>query len=488
MQAQSALAMLQQKERDNVRLFFKQRNYPFLFALPRKCKQPTADFHFTDRINYNYIRHMKKYLLLFVIATAMYDSFSQTLDAEQIYKKVNAAVVTVYAYDSEQKILSQGSGVVLNDKGWVVTNYHVYNGADKLIVKQKEKVIEYSQIIGVDADKDILILKIADNTFPYITVGNSDLLNVGQKIYAIGSPEGFENTITEGIISGLRSYENYSKNYIQISAPLSHGSSGGAVVNSKGELIGISTFSVVAGQNLNFAIPINELQQVYKINGVNKNDLTSADYFMQGLNFWRLGKRNDAIFSFSKCIEIDPEDASAFYSRGLVNYELEKYQQAISDYDRAIQIKPNSPGPHYARGQAKVELKDIQGAIEDYSKEIEIDPKSSRAYYERGFLRAQLYDYKAALLDLNVSLEINPKTEKAYSVRGACKYFLKDYDGSISDYNKTIDSNPNDGQAYMYRAISKVKSGQKQSGCSDFGKAGELGVSAAYEAMKQYCN
>ncbi len=125
-------------------------------------------------------------------------------DAEQIYKKVNDAVVTVYAYDSYNKILSQGSGVVLNDKGWVVTNYHVYNGCDKMIVRHNGKVVEYSNIIGVDADKDILILKIADHTFPSIAIGNSDLLNVGQKIYAIGSPMGFENTITDGIVSGLR--------------------------------------------------------------------------------------------------------------------------------------------------------------------------------------------------------------------------------------------------------------------------------------------
>jgi len=96
-------------------------------------------------------------------------------DAEQIYKKVNDAVVTVYAYDSYNKILSQGSGVVLNDKGWIVTNYHVYNGSDKMVVRHNGKIIEYTAIIPIHRDKDILILKIADHTFPSIAIGNSDL-------------------------------------------------------------------------------------------------------------------------------------------------------------------------------------------------------------------------------------------------------------------------------------------------------------------------
>ena len=149
--------------------------------------------------------------LLFTNASA------QELSGEEIYAKINKAVVTVYTFDANKKILSQGSGVVLNNKGWVVTNYHVFAGADKLVVKHGEKIIEYTNIVGLDVEKDILILKIQDTSFAYIPIGNSDSLKVGQKIYAIGSPMGFENTMTEGIISGLRHYDKDNKNFIQIS-------------------------------------------------------------------------------------------------------------------------------------------------------------------------------------------------------------------------------------------------------------------------------
>ena len=119
---------------------------------------------------------MKSRFLLTVLLIFHFSLFTfhcPAQDAEQIYKKVNDAVVTVYAYDSYQKILSQGSGVVLNDKGWIVTNYHVYNGSDKMVVRHNGKIVEYTAIIGIDADKDILILKIADHTFPSILIATS---------------------------------------------------------------------------------------------------------------------------------------------------------------------------------------------------------------------------------------------------------------------------------------------------------------------------
>jgi len=181
--------------------------------------------------------------------------YSQDLSPENIFEKVNNAVVVVLAYDYEGKLAKQGSGVVLNDKGYIVTNYHILAECDKIEIKHYDKVIPYVDIIGVDVEKDILILKIKREIIPSLKIADSDKLKVGQRVYAIGSPLGFENTISEGIISGLRNYDELNRNFIQITASLSTGSSGGAVVDSKGELIGISTLTVRGGQNLNFIIP-----------------------------------------------------------------------------------------------------------------------------------------------------------------------------------------------------------------------------------------
>ncbi len=220
-----------------------------------------------------------KHLLLFSLAFFFFNSntFTQTLTADQIYSKTNNAIVTIYTFDTNDNPISQGSGVVLNQKGWVVTNYHVYEGASKIVVKHANKIVAYSNIVAMDAEKDILILKIVDRSFPSIPIGNSDLLKVGQKVYAIGSPLGLENTISEGIVSGLRTNQEKTKSFIQISAAISPGSSGGAVLTSKGELIAITTSTITKGQNLNFAIPVNDILEVYNKTNIKQNNSIATE-------------------------------------------------------------------------------------------------------------------------------------------------------------------------------------------------------------------
>ena len=147
-------------------------------------------------------------------------------------------------------------------------------------------------------------MKIKENHFENIRIANSDLLKVGQKIYAIGSPLGLENTMTEGLISGLR-YTKDEGSFIQISAAISHGSSGGAVVNSNGELIGISTATIAKGQNINFAIPVNEFLNAYQQKGVLTEEINFADYFSKGINNSRNRNIDSAIFNYEKAISIE---------------------------------------------------------------------------------------------------------------------------------------------------------------------------------------
>ncbi len=201
-----------------------------------------------------YVSQLNIYLFILLLAYSP-NFFSQALTAEQIYKKVSNAVVVIYAYDDAGELSKQGSGVVINDKGYVVTNYHLLEDCERLEILHNEEIVPYVDIIGIDVEKDILILKIEDQKFPAIEIGNSKSLNIGQRVYAIGNPLGFENTISEGIVSGLRSYEEFGMNFIQITASISSGSSGGAVVNDKGELIGISTLISKRRAKLKFCYP-----------------------------------------------------------------------------------------------------------------------------------------------------------------------------------------------------------------------------------------
>lgn len=380
--------------------------------------------------------------------------YTQALTAEQIYKKVTNTVVVIHAYDYNNELAKQGSGVVLNDKGYVVTNYHVLAGCDRLEILHNKEIVPYVDIIGIDVEKDILILMIEAKKFPAIKIGDSEKLNIGQRIYAIGSPLGFENSISEGIISGLRSYEQSGKNFIQITASISSGSSGGAVVNDKGELIGISTLTAKEGQNLNFAIPTDAILGV-EISSYSKND-TYKDFelFEKGYEADKKGDYQSAIKFYTKFIEKYPNDANAYYNRGCAKFYLEDYRGQLQDYSKAIEINPDDAFAYYNRGQAKDNLGDYGGAIQDYNKVI----------------------------------EINPNNSSAYNNRGNAKSSLGDYSGAIRDYSKAIENDPNDAFAYYNRGNKKFKLGDKDGACLDWSKAGELGLDGAYDSIREHCN
>lgn len=401
--------------------------------------------------NKNFFYQIAFSLILF---TTVPNYYTQTLTAEKIYKKVSDAVVVIYAYDSNNQLSKQGSGVVINDKGYIVTNYHVLSGNDRLEVLHNKEIVPYVDIIGIDVTKDILILKIEEKKFPAIKIGDSKNLIIGQRIYAIGSPLGFENSISEGIISGLRSYGEAGKNYIQITASISPGSSGGAVVNDKGELIGISTLTMKEGQNLNFAIPINDILSV-EINSYSKNKAYK--------NF-------------------------EWFSKADIEYKKGNYENAIEYYSNYIKENPNDAYAYLNRAVAKGNLNDYAGEIQDYNKAIEINANDEYLYNNRGVAKFKLDDYTGAILDYNKAININPYLGSAYFNRGNTKFKLDDYMGAIQDYNKAINIDPNDAQVYYNRAISKIRMNDKIGACLDLSKAGELGYGDAYDVIKKYCN
>ena len=416
------------------------------------------------------------------------DIYNQVLTAEQIYKKITNTVVVVHAYDNSNELVKQGSGVVLNDKGYVVTNYHVLAGFDRLEILHGDEIIPYVDIIGIDVEKDILILKIEAKKFPAIKIGDSKKLNIGQRIYAIGSPLGFENTISEGIISGLRSYEEYEKKFIQITASISSGSSGGAVVNDKGELIGISTLTAKEGQNINFAIPIEDVLNV-EIGSYSKNDsYKDFEWFNKGLDAYKKGDYQKAIKYYTYFIEEYPNYSGAYINRGNAKDDLEDYRGAIQDYNKEIEINPSNDFAYNNRGFVKSKLEDYRGAIQDYNKAIEINPNNDFAYHNRGIAKKILEDYRGAIQDFNKAIEINPNYVNAYINRGNAKTKLEDYKGAIQDYNKAIEINPDDALAYSNRGSAKHELGDKEGACLDWSKAGELGFDKAYDMIREYCN
>jgi serine protease Do len=159
-----------------------------------------------------------------------------------------------------------GSGVIIDQRGLVLTNFHVVKGADEIIIRLSDKREYRGQILGTDSKTDLALVRFQpDHTLTVASLGNSDALRVGEWAIAIGNPFGLDQTVTVGVISatgrsdvGIATYENF----IQTDASINPGNSGGPLVNLKGEVIGLNTAIVAAGQGIGFAIPINMVKRV----------------------------------------------------------------------------------------------------------------------------------------------------------------------------------------------------------------------------------
>ncbi len=188
------------------------------------------------------------------------------LEPSDIADTVGPSVCYIEVSDSSNKPFATGSGFVINKSGIIVTNYHVIDGAYYAKVKFSDgRSLTVDKVLAYDENRDIAILKLSGSNPTEVKLGDSSTIKSGQKILTIGSPEGLENTISDGLISN-RERTLGGQKYIQISAPISSGSSGGVLLNYKGEVIGITCAYFVDGQNLNLAIPINDLKPMINTN------------------------------------------------------------------------------------------------------------------------------------------------------------------------------------------------------------------------------
>jgi hypothetical protein len=175
-------------------------------------------------------------------------------DPRDIAKRVSPSVVLLVVEDSGGQPLAMGSGFVVR-KGVVATNMHVIEGAARAYAKLVDDKTKYniSGVVASDAKSDLVLLSADGLGAESLAIGDSDAVAAGDTVYAIGNPRGLEGTFSAGIVSSVRKVGEDS--LLQITAPISPGSSGGPVVSAKGEVVGVAVANFGSGQNLNFAIP-----------------------------------------------------------------------------------------------------------------------------------------------------------------------------------------------------------------------------------------
>jgi hypothetical protein len=179
-------------------------------------------------------------------------------DIPAIAKSANGAIVTIITANNDKPI-AQGTGFLVSADGVIVTNYHVIENGNVAVVKFPDgAAFPVDGVLASDKVRDLAVIKIHGKTFRTLTLGNSERVQVGEEVVAIGNPLSLESTVSNGIISGVRTSKEQGGKFLQTTAPISPGSSGGPLFNMLGEVVGINTMYLEGGENLNFAIPVND--------------------------------------------------------------------------------------------------------------------------------------------------------------------------------------------------------------------------------------
>ncbi len=199
------------------------------------------------------------------------------LSSEQVFKKISPAVVEIQVDDAAGLYTTLGSGFFIDDQGTLVTNYHVIDGAvSGQITLEDGSVCGIDAVLGYDASLDIAVLRADLEGNPWLALAEDGVVT-GETIYALGSSEGLTSTFSSGNVSTASRMIDGVR-YIQITAPISHGNSGGPLVNAFGEVVGINTMGSNEGQNLNFAIDIRELNKVERSLELSLEEVCAIEY------------------------------------------------------------------------------------------------------------------------------------------------------------------------------------------------------------------
>lgn len=428
--------------------------------------------------------------------------------AKDILASSKDAIVTIYTFDEYGSPAGLGSGFLIDDQGHGITNYHVLDGCVKAKLRTSDgKEYEIDSVLVSDRKRDIVKFSIRNGegvNFKYLKFNEGEIAQ-GDKVYNISSPLGLEQTLSEGIISAIR--EDSHGSTVQITAPISSGSSGSPILNEKGKVIAVATFLSKGGQSLNFGVNLDK-DKLADIKGndfdkrnrkFNKKDnfvilnvpaTNEAQIKLNALEF-----KSDATIAYFSYTNLNMNDAEGtiycepnkgddgFTIIDLSNdkkYHMlsstigDKKEQTAVPLASTVQFKVTFPGIKNHKDLKEIEIRENQKArgwkfedidLEDYRDNLEYDLPS----YNKNYAYATLHDgdFNQAMALFLMILDEDPEEEDALNAMGILSYVQSNLKDAEDYFSQAIDAHPAGPLAYKNRSKLYLEMGNKRSAMAD---------------------
>jgi tetratricopeptide (TPR) repeat protein len=372
----------------------------------------------------------------------------------ELVKRIKPSAVAIETSDSRGNTLTRGSGFfVASDR--IITNQHVIDKASRVEIHLLDgKKFPVRGVLAVDGESDLALLQVnipRELTTPLPIVRT--VPQEGESIVVIGNPYGLEGSVSNGIVSAVREISGYGR-IIQITAPISPGSSGSPVVNMMGEVIGVATLQAAEGQSLNFAVPadrigqlkIGELQTVSNVVAeTQRNKRSSAERsYSQGLAQLSRDDFGRAVSYFEKAAEIDPNYAEAWYQAGYCYGVLGKHSDALRASKQAVKLRPDWAAVYVNIGASSYALGQYKDALEAYRQAAKLDDDNADIQYALGLTLSRLDRPDEEILAYKRALALKPDLVGALDRLGQAYLKQKRYDAAAAAFDQLKAYRPDD--------------------------------------------
>jgi S1-C subfamily serine protease len=276
------------------------------------------------------------------IASTLYSQ--QFPSGYEIFEKAKNAVAIINVYDENRNLLKIGAGFTYTPDGQIVTTYNLVSGGKFVKIKVNDKEYVPLAIYKIDRRRDVIVYKIDGENLPFLGVANSDNVKIGDRVFTIGNPKGFERSFSEGVISAKRDF-GAGKVYFQFTGPNTEGMEGSPLLNENGDVIGIISSRTYMEKDLNFAIQINSIKEILESNDVKNYSVPNffvyekpLTNFNLGLSYESMGDHATAIWYYLKSLkdEVNPE---TYRRLAYCHEQLGNYRIAESYYKKAKELE-----------------------------------------------------------------------------------------------------------------------------------------------------